>query len=641
MWMGIIKDLLLAMAFALLVWTPLGRWTLRHIGGSEISYSQSISMALGMGLWGMFILLLGVLGLLHPALVLGLSVTLSGFSLLHSYLKPASSGWSEIFARPLRERVFVGAFATLSAVYFVLVLGSALAPELSFDALNVHLPYARDAAAARRLAFAPNNWSSIMPALPVMSYVAAFLFSGQYLAKLFNALSYCACGGVTFFFTRRWWGLVHGIVAATLFWSSPIALYEATTALIDLPFALYSAVAIFSLLDWTRSEKTKSLRLCAVGLGLALGCKYHAAFWILPFVCILTWHALRVRRWPLQRLLYVLLEFTLIVTLSFFPWLLRAWYYTGNPIFPVANSIFKSPFFTPAMEAAARAAYANEGVGHSWQEMIRLPWTVTFHPAPFRGTLGAIFLLGAALALARMRRVEIRYGLFLAGVYFYTWALTAQEIRYLLPLVPVLGMLSAGGFLGTMVDPVKNAPDQVNGRIFFAPALRSTAALIFLLAGAALNLPSIYTRWVTEWTYWHSYESPFNYLLGKESAQDYLSRDVPSIYVYDFVNENLSLRNRILLLNDHAQFYSKVPTLYSFTVEAEGILQQRTEEEVLRKLKESGITHVLLNYNGIAPLPGVVPREGVYFFLDKEFQEKYLEPIYSRNNVVLYRVRWA
>ena len=98
------------------------------------------------------------------------------------------------------------------------------------------------------------------------------------------------------------------------------------------------------------------------------------------------------------------------------------------------------------------------------------------------------------------------------------------------------------------------------------------------------------------------------------------------------------LRDRILLLNDAAQFYARVPTLYSYTVEGEEILLQETSEGVLRKLKESGITHVLLNYNGVAPLPGVVPRRGVYFFMDPTFQEKHLETMYAKNNVVLYRL---
>ncbi len=160
-----------------------------------------------------------------------------------------------------------------------------------------------------------------------------------------------------------------------------------------------------------------------------------------------------------------------------------------------------------------------------------------------------------------------------------------------------------------------------------------------IVLGSLLALPRVYPAVVKEWTYWHAYQPPLEYLLGRESREAYLSRDVPSIYVYNYINANLGRHDRVLLLNDASQFYSKVPTLYSFTVEAERLLFEESESGILRRLKESRITHVLLNYNGIAPLPGVAPRKGVNFFLDKGFQERYLEPVFKRNNVVLYRVR--
>ena len=69
------------------------------------------------------------------------------------------------------------------------------------------------------------------------------------------------------------------------------------------------------------------------------------------------------------------------------------------------------------------------------------------------------------------------------------------------------------------------------------------------------------------------------------------------------------------------------------------MLQEQTEQGVLGRLKEFGLTHVLLNYNGIAPIRGVAPRRGVYFFLDRRFREQNLEQVWSANNVVLYRVR--
>jgi hypothetical protein len=621
----LIKDLLFCGAVVWLLWVPLGRWALSRIGRGSLPDPHVLALTLGMGAWGCLILILGVAGALYKTVLVLMAALLFLTLRLHRHWKPVNAGLAKK-KFSLFEKIFILDFGAMSAAYSGLVVASALAPEVAFDSLNVHLPYARDAAASHRISFARNNWNSSMPALPLMSYITAFLISGLPLAKLFNVVCYLACGGVTYWFARRWWSPIHGAAAAVLVWSSPVALYEATTALVDLPLTLYSAVAVFSFLEWTRSRESSFLWLSAATLGLALSCKYHAALWFIPILLILGWHCLRGGAQTPRQFARLALSYSLIAAAVFLPWLVRTWYYTGNPVFPVANSFFASPHFTPAMEKAALAMYDNEGVGRSWQALVQLPWTVTVHPGPFRGNLGVLFLPGVILALARRKTSQIRFGLALAGAYFYLWALTLQEIRYLLPLAPLLAVLTAFGVLGD---------NPAAGR---SRAGLAYAGLVVILCGSVMSLPSVYPRWTKEWTYWHSYQSPLAYLLGRETRQDFMRRDVPSVYVYDFINEKLAAPDRILLLNDWAQFYARVPTLYSYTVEGEEILLQETAEGVLRKLKESGITHVLLNYNGIAPLPGVVPRQGVYFFLDRTFQDKHLRVVYSSNNVVLYRV---
>ena len=470
-----------------------------------------------------------------------------------------------------------------------------------------------------------------MPALPLMTYITAFAWSGVTLAKLFNLLCYLLTGGAVHWFVRRQWGKAPAAAATVLFLSSPVAIYEATTALIDLPFALYSVIAVLCLLEWTDKDNPSFLWLSATSIGLACGSKYHAAFWFLPVSLVLTWHCLKVKKIGLAATLSLLARYALVVVCLTLPWLARSWYFTGNPVFPLANGLFRSPYFTPAMDTAAKAMYANEGVGKSLQALVLLPWTVTVHPGPFRGTPGVLLFPGAILALVRIRTLQIRYAFILAVLYFYTWAVTAQEIRYLLPLVPLLSVMAAAGILGGAVTA-----SQPARRL---QCLRP-AGMLAILLGSLMSLPSVYPMWVRDWTYWHAYRSPVRFLTGKEAAQEYLSRDVPSIYVYDYMNANLHSTDRVLLLNDSAQFYSRIPTLYSFTVEGERILQETTEEGVMRKLKESGISHVLLNYNGIAPLSGVEPRQGAYFFLSPGFQGRHLVKLFSRNNVTLYRVTY-
>ncbi len=592
--------------------------------------------ALGMGIWGLCILLLGSIGLLYRwTLVAAAGLLWTIAWVLRPEAVPVES--PEIPDIPLdaADRILRLGVAGVMATFAGIGLTSSLAPELSFDALNVHLPYARHAAEAHRAAFVPNNWSSAMPALPLMGYITAFVFSGVTLAKLFNLACYLFAGGVVYSFVARMWGRPHALAATMLFFSCPVAIYEATTALIDLPVTLYSAIAVLALLEWSISDRKWMLWLSAVGLGLALGCKYHAVFWLPPTLLIILWHLIKVRRLAARLALSQAICYLLIVLVLVAPWILRAWWYTGNPVFPLANSWFQSPFFPPSMEAAAKAMYGNEGIGRSPLALAVLPWEVTFSPGPFRGTLGVLLLPGTVLAIVRSRDRMVRYALLLAGSYFYSWALSAQEIRYLLPLAPLLAFLASVGFLGKP-QSFSSTPAREGSSIWRSTA---QAGMILLLVGALTSLPPIYSMWAKDWTYWHAYQSPLAYLVGRQSAQDYLRRDVPSIYVYDYINRNLVLPSRVLLLNDASRFYSSVPTLYSFTVEGERILFQETEEGVLARLRESTISHVLLNYNGIAPLPGVAPRKGVYFFLDQGFQERFLETVFSRNNVTLYRVR--
>lgn len=634
MWSDITRDLAICAVFALILWAPLGRWLVHRLGRGKLPANLSLAFAFGIGAWCLWILLLGAAGLLYRSVLLVSAACIFLALRLYRHIMPPRP--SPVIPIGKGGRLASGLMWFIGFLYLILVTGSALAPEQAFDSLNVHLPYARDAALSHRTIFDPNNWSSAMPALPLMSYITAFLTSGVNLAKLFNVLCFAACAGVICFYARRWWGGKAGAAAALLFLSCPIALYEATTALIDLPLAMFSAAAVLSLLEWTRGGERELLRLSAVSLGFALGCKYHAAFWLVPASLLILFHSLRVRRQDLKSTLTILMQYLLIVFVLFLPWLYRTWHYTGNPVFPAANWLFKSPYFTPQMDAAAKAAYANEGVGVSLFELARLPWTVTVHPGPFRGTLGILFLVGVALALVRRMAQPAGYGLAFAAFYFYAWALTAQEIRYLLPLAPLLCVIASAGIVGKREDSCVGEGNRM------PPWLRTLAAyagLATIIAGSLLAFPYCYPKVVREWTYWHSYQSPLAFLLGRETAQDFVKRDVPSIYVYDYINAHLGERDRILLLNDSARFYSRVSTLYSFTVEAERFLLLETEEGLVAGLEMSGITHVLLNYNGIAPLTGVAPRRGAYFFLDKRFQERHLEPVYSKDNVVLYRIR--
>jgi hypothetical protein len=634
-WTEAVKNIALCVAFALILWAPLGRWILDRWGEKSLCNATSLSVALGMGVWALWILLLGVTGLLYKSVLLISGIILIAVLRLDRYLLPREREVRSPRLNP-GETTFFAILAGIASMYFLLILASAFTPELSFDALNVHLPYARDSAMVHRAGFVRNNWSSLMPGLPLMTYITAFLFSDVTLAKLFNVLCYLAGGGILYWFARRWWGTAHAVAVCVLFWSCPVALYEATTAMIDLPLTVFSAIAVLSLLEWVRQENSAFFWLSAISLGLALGCKYHAGFWIFPLLALIWWHEGKVRMHGQRHAVMLALRYSVVSFLIFLPWLARSYIYAGNPVFPVANKIFKSPLFPPEMDAAAQAVYVNQREAFSLLETLKLPWTVTFQPAAFHGTLGIIFFTGILLALARRKTPQVWSGLFCALIYFYCWALTAQEIRYLLPLLPLLAILTTAGFLGA--NPAPPFESERARKVTLIKRLGYYGGMAAIVAGSCIAFPPLYPKLVRDWTYWHSFRSPFPYLSGRETREEFLQRDVPSIYVYDFINKNLGKSDLVFLLGDSAQFYSEVPTLYSFTVDGDSVLLQDTEEGIVEKLKQLGITHILLNFSSVAPVPGVKTRPGAYYFLDLAFRERYLTPLYTKNNVVLYRV---
>jgi hypothetical protein len=634
-WFEALKNIALCAAFVLLLWAPLGRWLFYRWAPRTIGSSTSTSIALGMGIWALLILLLGVTGLLYKSVLVIAGLTLFAALRLDRYLLPHGRKEEGLPTRP-GQIIFIAVLGGIIFIYFLLIFASALAPELSWDALNVHLPYARDSAMTHRAGFARNNWSSMMPSLPLMSYITAFLFSDVTLAKLLNVLCYLIGGGILYWFARRWWGTLYAVAASALFWSCPVALYEATTTMIDLPLTVFSEIAVLCLLEWVLRESSVFFWLSAISLGLALGCKYHAGFWILPLLAIIWWHDTKVQRHNKRHALKLALGYSLVAFLIFLPWPIRTFVYTGNPVFPVANGIFKSPLFPPAMDAAARDVYVNLKTGFSLLRILKLPWAVSFQPVSFHGTLGAIFFIGVLLALLRNKTALVRNGLFCALIYFCSWALTAQEIRYLLPLLPLLSILTAAGFLGA--NPGLPIEREQTRKFAVIRRFGYYGGISAIVAGTCFALPPIYPKLVHDWTYWHSFKSPFPYLFGKETREEFLLRDVPSIFVYNFINKNLGRENLVYLLNDGAQFYCEVPALYSFTVDGDSILLEETEKDLVKRLRQVGVTHILLNYNNIPPISEVKVRPGAMFFLNEVFRERYLVPLYSSNNVVLYRV---
>ncbi|MBI2587400.1 hypothetical protein HYW29_01140 [Candidatus Amesbacteria bacterium] len=147
--------------------------------------------------------------------------------------------------------------------------------------------------------------------MPMLTEMFYFIFSGKLIHYLFGILSLV----VTYKISRS-------MLAVLILSSNLVFGWLSTSAYIDLARTFFEALALYLFLD-------NKIYKSAIVLGLAASTKL-LAFGSLPIFWILIW--LKTKN------IKPLILYSLLFTLTVFPWLLRAYLATGNPVYP---------FFTP------------------------------------------------------------------------------------------------------------------------------------------------------------------------------------------------------------------------------------------------------------------------------------------------------
>jgi hypothetical protein len=410
------------------------RW-LRLTPSLRAAERIALDYGLGAGLIGVLTLLLGRLGWLHPWLFRVMFLILAVVGLTTSRLWRA--GRFKLNASSCTLLMVAAPFVV------VMILGSML-PSIDFDVLEYHLEGPKEYYRAGSITFLPHNVYTSMPFGIEMLHLGAMEvmgdwwwggLAGQVLVALFAPAAAVLIAGAA----SRIGSSRAGWFAAVVYLSTPWIYRLAVLAYVEGPLCFYHAALVWAAVAGV-ADRTISRRSIwtVIGLlaGCAMGCKYPGLISaVIPFGAFSLLDCKRSR--SIAPVLCYVVGWAVVMG----PWLIKNVIDTGNPVYPLANSVFHGRHWDPARETKWSTAHGRRpvtvtGLGNSLVDVAgRSDWQ------------SPLYVALAPLALLRpgSRRLALALWGFVAYLFVTWWLLTHRLDRFWLPLLPPLAVLAGLG----------------------------------------------------------------------------------------------------------------------------------------------------------------------------------------------------
>lgn len=584
-----------AAAVALAAWAlghRLSQWFLSGLFDGKLE-ALVFQLAIGFGCLSYGLLGFAWIGLYRRGIVGPIVLLLAAFGVV-SAARSLRGRVSSLPALPRANAVL----ALCVGIAIACALAAALAPETEYDALWYHL-YLPDRwlAAGRPVDFV-DEYISLYPLTWELLYGAAMTLGGPIAAKLVHFLCLPLVTATAALLTGRTFPRANTWLAAALTVTAPTILWESTTAYVDLALTWYVALAVYSVIRYDTLRDRRWLIVAATVMGTALAIK-HLGLVALAIVSI----ALAIRETRVastREAMRTVVMFAVISLVIPAPWYIRAYAASGNPVFPDMYSVFGAKpeaRWSPDAERSLRRFKDHFGRSRTAAHLVTLPWDVTVHGASYGGTFGPLFLIlvPAALTWRRSDRAATAWALFAGSMaYMAVWAssISSFQLRFLLPIVPLLAVLGAHGMVR-----LREAAD-VTLRHGGAALTAITVLLLLMNLPPAINW---HERDRVGWSGWLTHVLPglpVAVVGGIEPEEAYLARVVPSYRAWRFIDTTLPPTSRILSFSGGDNLYSKRPRVSSDAIIAHAAVwgtEAGNEGTALRALTDLGVTHVLFD----------------------------------------------
>jgi hypothetical protein len=543
-----------------------------------------------------------------------------------SALRPTLGNfWNEERPDPLFHKFNVYILSAL----VILALILALAPPIKTDALVYHLAIPKTYLEHHGIVNLPNSMYSFFPLLFEMVFLFAMTFGVESLPAL--------CGlGMAFLLLLGLGVYFHQYLSTRLAWFVPV-LFFSTPTFFEISASAYIDLALagfmfFTFYAWDRWRKTRLpfwFFYMALFAGAAWATKLTGLI-VLPLVALGIALEGRKDNNPARVLKHIVI-FSGIVFLFMAPWWIRNYQYSGNPFLPLLMQFLGGEDrvnwdFTRAMQFNDYVKLF--GMGRGLMEFVLLPYNLTFHAQPhtlkFDGQIGIVFFMLIPALIAGLWRPRpprwVALSVCFAALICF-WFVYFQYVRFLTPAFTVLTLLGVAG-LEKITRPTPGSPPRRLGRILLGVAA----------CGVLFNLYLI-------WDVWHE-KAPMKYVAGKETRDQYLTRNIPRYPMYQAMNQ-LDPESKVLLVYMRNLGYLAERPFHSDSVFEAHTLQTLLAQDaspggLRRQLQSLGISHLMLDRNYVFGREAAFPPDHQVAL--NRFLKNHTQALKQMDRFFLYRL---
>jgi hypothetical protein len=543
-----------------------------------------------------------------------------------------------------RYKYLVSTILSLIIAFFVFIeIILALTPPIARDVLIHHLAIPK--LWLKHGGFYDIPWAefSYYPMNIDLLYLIPLYFGNDIIPNFIHMGFGIGTAFLIYHYLNKKIGQLAGLLGVVIFISTPIIVRMSTTAYVDLGLVFFTTASVLAFIRWRDKEykEHRWLFISSMAMGFALGTKYNALIiWFFLSLAIVFVYS---RDTGKQGKAISYGSFFFVVSLIIFsPWLIKNMILTGNPLYPLFKNVFDSNMANDSGAYSVVSGGSYMGMfkmrellyGENIWEILLIPIRFFFQGQDnsarlFEGVLNPILIVAVPFAFMNRSKqadklIFLFFSLFLIFAAFF---LDQLRIRYFLPVVPFLVILTVTGLI--------NIFTWVADRARPFRELYICGLLIILTSLAAKNV--IYLN-----NYFQSIQ-PVNYILNKESKDEFITRHDRSYPAMMYINKHTpeNARIKLILLAGRGYYleriYEEDPSSGMDTIR--GLVTASSNDKTFQNyLNSLGCSHMLIRYDlfrqflhdnySPATVNQISQRMG-----------KFLEIVYNANGYAVFKLR--